>query len=137
MNLESKFTILASVLAFLIYGAWAAYVNSEYGTAVYVKAGLGQGLYALLATWIMTALTQATFVKAGADGRALLLAFLAGFAVMLAIPLTIHFFLDTPDVLEAITPGLIWGSGYLLVVLNVTQKQQKNLQARLGVVTAE
>lgn len=126
MRLASKITFLAPALAFLIYGAWAAFVNSEYGAEVYLKAGLGQGMYALFATWIITALTQTTFIKAGADGRAVVLAFLAGFAVMLAIPLSVHSLLQTPDVLQAITPGLIWGSGYLLVVLKVTHKQQKN-----------
>lgn len=93
-----------------------------------LKAGLGQGLYALFSTWIVTVVTQKTFVKIGADWRGLVAGFIGGFAVMVAIPLLIHGFLGTPDVLEAIAPGLVWGSLYVMFVLRISYKQQQSLE---------
>ena len=119
-----NWSILAPVLAFFIYGGWAAFVNSEYGTTVWLKAGLGQGCYALFSTWIVTLVTQKTFTRVGADWRGFVLGFVAGFAIMVAIPLFIHNVLGTPDILEAIAPGLVWGSFYVMFVLRVTYKQQ-------------
>ena len=57
--------ILAAILAFLIYGSWAGWVNSEYGSAVALRAGLGQGINAFFSTWAVTAVARKMLEKIG------------------------------------------------------------------------
>lgn len=116
------------ILAFFIYGGWAAFVNSEYGSVVWIKAGLGQGMYALFSTWVVTTVTQKAFSRFRSGWQAFLVGFIAGFGVMLAIPLVIHHFLATPDVFEAIAPGLAWGSLYVIFVLRMSQKEKQEIE---------
>lgn len=121
--------VLAGVLAALVYGSWAAFVNSEHGTAMSVKAGLGQGSYALFSTWIVTAAAIRSLNYFGYAPRDKLLAFTLTFLIMLMIPVVIHALLGTEDVLEAITPGLIWGSFYIGAVLRIQQPPNTGLES--------
>ena len=52
--INRKLFRLAPLLAAVVFGGWAAFVNSEYGLFVLVRSGLGQGVYAFFSTWIVT-----------------------------------------------------------------------------------
>lgn len=119
---SEKANIFAAILAFLIYGSWAGWVNSEYGLAITLRAGLGQGIYAFFSTWVVTAVARKILYKYGLNWKGMLISFLVTFLVMLAFPVVIHNILMTPDIIEAILPGLIWGSGYIAVVIWLTRK---------------
>jgi len=103
----------APLLAALVFGSWAAFVNSEYGLYVAMRSGIGQGTYALFSTWIVSRTAGAVFSFTGNGAQSVLLSFVASFLVMVSIPLTIHHALGTPEVLDAILPGILWGSGYI------------------------
>ena len=114
---SEKANIFAATLAFLIYGSWAGWVNSEYGLVISLRAGLGQGVYAFFSTWVVTAVARKILYKFGLNWKGMLMSFLVTFQVMLAFPVVIHNILMTPDIIEAILPGLIWGSGYIAGVI--------------------
>lgn len=117
---SEKANIVAAVLALLVYGTWAGWVNSEYGLAVALRAGFGQGIYAFISTWVVTAFARKVLAKFGPNWKGILISFSSTFVVMLAFPVVIHNLLMTPDILEAILPGLIWGSGYIGVVIGIS-----------------
>lgn len=100
-----------------MYGGWAAFVNADHGAAMAWRAGLGQGSYAFVSTWLVTAMARGALERLGISPIGLVLSFLLSFAVMLGFPLMIHAGLGTIDVWEAIAPGLVWGSGYIAFVL--------------------
>ena len=108
---------IAPLLAAVIFGGWAAYVNSDYGMAVLVRSGLGQGTYALFSTWIVnkTVAGLLTFLK-GNSAR-MIMSFVGSFLVMISIPIAVHHIIRTPEVVNAILPGALWGSGYILAIL--------------------
>ncbi|MDT8398567.1 MAG: hypothetical protein RQ899_08140 [Pseudomonadales bacterium] len=118
--------LLTASLAFVVYGSWAAYVNSEYGLEALLRAGLGQGLYAFFSTWLVTAAARTFLQKIGYNRKGLFISFLLTFCVMLAIPVTLHTLLRTRDVWEAILPGLIWGSVYILLVLRLSYQTDRD-----------
>lgn len=109
----------------LVYGAWAAFVNLDHGSEMALRAGLGQGAYAFASTWLVTGTAQHLLARLGYRPRGLLLSFLITFSVMLSIPLLIHTLLGTADIGEAILPGLLWGSGYILLVLRLELRRQR------------
>ena len=114
-NIFSSTPLLAAV----VFGSWAAFVNSEYGLLVLIRSGLGQGIYAFFATWIVTrtATNAFAFAFAGDGPYGLVMSFVASFLVMISFPLTIHHALGTPEILNAILPGVLWGSGYIVTYL--------------------
>ena len=107
------------------YGSWAIYANFEHSTHKWVMAGTIQGVYAFLSTLFITHIAHWVFLKYHCGIRGVLAGFLASFVVMVTIPLSVHNLLHTPDIWQTITPGLIWGSIYLLgflFSLNVKSK---------------
>ena len=108
---------MAPVLAAVVFGSWAAFVNSEYGLLVLIRSGLGQGIYAFFATWIVTRTAANVFAFTGGGPHGLIMSFIASFLVMICFPLTIHHALGTPEILNAILPGVLWGSGYIFTYL--------------------
>ena len=125
--------IIAGTLAFIIYGSWAAWVNSEYGIEVSLRAGLGQGIYAFFSTWFVTAVARNMLARYGAGWFGKAISFTTAFLVMLAFPAVIHNVLRTPDIIEAILPGLIWGSGYIGFVIWVSAKTSVSKESDPGV----
>lgn len=108
--------------AMVIYGGWAVFANFEHGRAAWLTAGVIQGFYAFASTLTVTVIAKKAFFKFGCGTKGLLLGFLTSFFIMLLFPLTIHTVAGTPDIIETITPGLIWGSGYLAIYLYLTQR---------------
>lgn len=104
-------------LAAAVFGGWAAFVNLGHGGGVAARAGLGQGGYALVATWLVTGTAVSVLRLGGGGWRGAGLAFPAAFSVMVTLPLAVHLSLGTPEIAAAMTPGLLWGSGYVIVLL--------------------
>lgn len=94
-----------------------------------IRAGLGQGAYAFVSTWLVTLSSRKLLVAFGANIKGLVISFVLTFAVMLLLPLTLHQLLGTLNIWAAILPGLLWGGGYIAVVLfldyRILLKQQK------------
>jgi len=104
-------------LAASVFGGWAAFVNREYGLFVSMRSGMGQGIYALFSTWIVSRSAETVFSFSGSGAQAVLLSFVASFLLMISFPLTIHQVLGTPEILNAILPGILWGSGYIVTYI--------------------
>ena len=102
-----------ALLAALVYGAWAAFVNSEHGNQAALKAGLVQGSYAFVSTWLISFIAKSMLAYWGYSQGVRWSAMSVSWLVMLAIPVLLHTWQQTPDLLEAILPGLAIGSLYL------------------------
>jgi len=114
-----------AILAAVVYGAWAGFANSEHGFSIWVKAALVQAIYAFASTLSITHIAQFVFLKFKCGFSGIVTGFLASFIVMIATPLLVHNAVGTPDIWEAILPGMIWGSIYLagfLISLDVKMR---------------
>lgn len=131
-NLWPKWLALIGVpaLAFFVYGSWAAYANSDHGYGVALRSGLGQGIYAFFSTWLITYVAQLSFLRLGKGKTAGLMGFSVSVALMLFIPLSVHAAIQTPNVWQAITPGLVWGAAYVAVFLWHLYRREQQLQAQ-------
>ncbi len=117
LSKEKRAALFTAVVAAAGYGGWAAYANYEHGAHAWMMAGFIQASYAFFSTFFITHVAQRAFIKYDCGIRGVLAGFGASFVVMLAIPIIVHSFAGTPDVLQTILPGLVWGSIYLLGVL--------------------
>ncbi len=109
--------LLIPLLAGLVYGVWAGFANSEHGFSVALRSGMGQGLYAFFSTWLVTSVARRSYYFFGCGKKGGFLGFAISFLVMLTLPLSVHAALATPNVWQAISPGLVWGSGYIAFYL--------------------
>lgn len=125
--ISARLLRFAPLIAAIVFGGWAAFVNSEYGLFVLLRTGLGQGLYALFSTWIVSKTAADVYRFAGGKLRGFVAAFIASFMIMISIPLAIHYLLRTPEIFVAILPGIIWGSGYIAMYLWVLSKDDTTL----------
>lgn len=117
-NQNSKHSIIISaILAAVGYGGWAVYINFEHGQQACITAGLVQGTYAFASTLFITKVAHFVYQKCGYGKRGIIFGFFTSFLAMLIFPLTLHTLAATPNIIETILPGLIWGSIYLMGVL--------------------
>jgi hypothetical protein len=117
--------LLSALAATLVYGSWAAYANFEHGRHAWVMAASVQGIYAFISTLSITGVAHWIYNKAGCGNKGIAIGFGASFMVMLAIPISVHSFVGTPDIIQTILPGAIWGAMYLLGYLLVQEKARK------------
>lgn len=115
---------IIALLASLGYGGWAIYANHEYEPHVWMMAGMVQAIYAFASTYSITYVAQYIFIKYNCGIKGVIAGFGMSFLVMLAIPIAVHSLVGTPDLLQTILPGLIWGSIYLLGFLMSLYKAQ-------------
>lgn len=124
--------ILSALAAMFVYGGWAAYANFEHGRDAWTMAATIQGIYAFISTLSVTVCAQWIYMKCGRGVRGIVLGFSISFVLMLAIPVGVHSLAGTPDILQTILPGLIWGALYLLSYLVLQEKSFK--QSKSGAV---
>lgn len=122
---RSLIPYLNALAAMLVYGAWAIFANFEHGRSAWLMAGVIQGIYAFGSTLTVTVVARWAYLRAGAKLRGILCGFGLSFLVMLIIPVAVHSIAGTPNILQTILPGLIWGSGYLIGYLLLTEKNSK------------
>lgn len=118
---------VAPILAALIYGVWAGWVNAEHGNHIALRVGIIQAVYAFVSTLTVAEAAKWMYRKLSPSLLHLTLTFFATFGVMLGFPLVVHYLAMTPDILEAILPGLLWGSLYILVLLISLDMQARPL----------
>ena len=113
---------LSALAAMFVYGGWAAYANFEYGRDVWLVSATVQGVYAFISTLTVTVCAQWVYMKCGRGARGIVVGFGISFILMLSIPVGVHSLVGTPNIVQTILPGLIWGALYLLGYLALQEK---------------
>ena len=120
-NMRNRLTLLAPWIAGLFYGSWAAYSNIEHGNSAALTALTIQGGFAMLSTWLLTSFISWSIQRQHPNPKPWF-TFLQTAALLIGIPAIAHNVLGTPDILQAMLPGLIVGNGYsLFVIQQMTQ----------------
>ena len=118
MNLKQRLSLLtpylAPYVALLAYGGWAAFSNMAFGMKPMLLAFLVQGSFAFVSTWLLTKLVIALLKQQ--SGRRMPVFLLCSF-LLAAIPASLHALAGTPNIFQAMLPGLILGNGYLWLLL--------------------
>jgi hypothetical protein len=107
---ELRRSMIMAAIAFLAYGAWAAYANWDHGAAAYVPSALTQGVISFLVTAFLTLGMEAVFrrMRPGwARFGVTALGPQTGVAIATA---TAHYAVGTPEILTTMAPSLILGT---------------------------
>ena len=109
-------SVVNAFVGFFVYGCWAIGVNLMHGRESAIKAGLVQGVYSFLLTFVMTLLIESVFsVVHQKSGRRFL-------AAMLTITVTclivfsgswfVNYLAGTPEIFNTVILGYILGGAY-------------------------
>lgn len=107
----------APVFAFLAYGSWATWVNCQSQAQNFISAGVVQGCYAFVSTLLLEISALKIFRLFKSRSHAKLITYVLCLALMVALPILIHFLNHTHEIFYSILPGAIIGSVYLFLLL--------------------
>ena len=103
------------------YGGWAAYSHWEFARSVIITAFAIQGGFAFSSTWLLNASVLWMIGKQQPTPKPVL-TFCICFAALLAIPVSLHLAAGSPNMWQAILPGLTIGSAYAAWVIRASLK---------------
>jgi hypothetical protein len=120
-----KITLLkfAPLLAFLVYGTWATFVNYWAHADNFILSGIAQGSYAFATTYLLKLSVLKIYQKLQQTRLALLYTFASSFILLVSIPTLIHLLANTKEIFYSILPGAIIGGVYLMLILKYEVKR--------------
>ena len=107
-------------LAFVLQGAWAAYVSWSHGPAVWLRAALLHGLLCAGMTLISTSLMESLFALVGNPALGFVCAVLGTALIMLGGAALVHVLNGTPSIAATMAPliaiGIPFYCSYCLLI---------------------
>lgn len=112
MNKRVSYELWSALMAFLLWGGWAFYVNEGAGFAVGLASGVVQGAASFVITLLMV--RSVTYLYGHLTGRLLRLALPATITVATtgAMLVVIHRMVGTPHIIATIGPALMVGLAF-------------------------
>ncbi len=109
-------SLAAGILALLVYGGWAYYINSGYGVATGFRAATVQGSYSMALTLSTTLLMEGLYrsLQSPDSMRGLLLTILLTCLMTFSTAFLINWIFGTPRILLTILPGFLIGTVYTI-----------------------
>ena len=106
--------LVPALLALLIYGSWAFYVNWSHGVSYAVSAFVAQGIASFATTLLLTRLIEFLYHRFPNRVSKAALTPVASIGVIGLALYAIHALSRTPDILLTITPSMLIGFAYCL-----------------------
>ncbi len=116
---ELKKDLPFALLAFVFWGAWAYYANSEAGFSVAWVSALSQGLFSMMMTFFIGFVTVALFHRFASPLTQLLMPSLLVLMMTSVCLSLLHVAIGTPELLLTISPAL--AVGYLFSLFKTIQ----------------
>ena len=105
-------TARLSVLAFAVYGGWAAWANHEHGVAIAARSLLVQGMSSATTTLVMSGVIEALSARIGVGFvRGLVTSAVATLAAT-SLHVSLHAALGTPEIARTVMPSVIMGFAF-------------------------
>ncbi len=123
-------SIISGLAAFLIYGSWAYFANSDHTHFIASKAALTQGSYSFMVTLTLSLLMETIFSLLDKPRLRFATTFISSSLLLYFTSWLINKLLGTPNILATIAPGTSIGTVYIFIyTLNLhrqtTKAQQK------------
>jgi len=124
-----KRSLVNALIGFLVYGGWGVLVNLMHGQDPAIKAGLVQGSYSFVLTFIMTMLMESVFGYLYNLSKHDILS--ASGTVVLTCGLVfsgswfVNYLADTPEIFNTVILGYVLGGLYSLFYVVVLVQQRR------------
>lgn len=122
-------SFVSAILGLIVYGGWAIAVNLMHGDSLAFKAGLVQGSYSFLLTFVSTMLIEISYRRIARFMDSAFLAIVV--TVMLCCGLIfssswlVNYLFATPEIFKTVVLGYVFG-GIYCVVYTVALARENN-----------
>lgn len=103
---STKFNFLSAILAFLLWGSWAYYVNFSVSIKNGVISGLAQGTVSLVLTFFVISLTTTLYNFFDGKLKKNILTPIIVVFLLQTLLVSIHSLIGTPNILKTTIPPL-------------------------------
>lgn len=114
-KLDQHFNLLSALFAFLVWGGWAFYVNDD-SISTRIISGLGQGIISCTLTLLLIKMVTKTYYLLPKERRYLLLPAFIMFIFIGIISSSIHYLINTPNIIQTIAPSVLMSFGFCVMV---------------------
>ena len=101
-----RYDKLSAILAFIIWGGWAFYMNGDLGIEVRIKSGLAQGAASLIITLIMVRAVAGIYCWLPNNSLRLVLPAVITVCITGSGLVLVHTIVGTPRIFSTIFPAL-------------------------------
>lgn len=123
-------SLLSAFGAFIVYGGWGYYVNSNHAPQVSFKAGFVQGTYSFLLTMMMTLLIEAIYnlISRYVNAKKLtqVMTILITCLLIFSTSWWVNVLAGTPEIFNTVILGYVFGGvftvSYVFSVLGVNSR---------------
>ena len=117
-------------IGLLFYGAWAFWVNYDYGQALALKAAVTQGSYSFVITLVLALIVEWLFLGLKKWPFHLFFIGLITCCLLYLTSWSLNYFVGTPNILMTILPGAAVSTVYTIIYivgLNKLDKYKKTI----------
>ena len=123
-------SVISAFGAFIVYGGWGYYVNSNHALQVSSKAGFVQGTYSFLLTLMMTILIEAiySFISRHVKTKNLpkIMTIFITCLIIFSTSWWVNVLAGTPEIFNTVILGYVFGSvftiSYVFIVLGLNSR---------------
>jgi len=105
-RISRRYEKFSAIMAFIIWGGWAFYVNGDLGIEVRITSGLAQGTASLIITLIMVRAVAGIFYRLPNNPLRLVLPAVITVCITGSGLVLVHTFVGTPRIVPTIFPAL-------------------------------
>jgi len=125
---QAKLRLLVPPLAgFCFYGAWAFYVNMDYGSSMGITAAMTQGSYSFVVTLLLAVLVERLFVRFQNITFGAFWVGLIAITLLGVVSWAVNALVGTPKIIWTILPGLtvsaIYTTMYIMTLSKLANKE--------------
>jgi len=106
INTSKRFTYISALLAFILWGGWAFYINGEFGNKSRILSGITQGTCSFIITLLMTKVIAYQYNQFSRMVCKILFPPIITVSITGTLLVLIHNKVGTPAIFETVSPAL-------------------------------
>ncbi len=112
-------SLVGALIGFVFYGGWAILVNFMHGKESAIRAGLVQGIYSFILTFVMTLLLESLFYRIKRilkdDWGTCMVTVIVSCSIVFTGSWLVNYWSGTPEIFKTVVLGYILGGLYSIV----------------------
>ncbi len=121
-----SYQIFSATFAFILWGGWGYYVNSNHSNFTGLTSGLTQGIISFVLT--LSVVYLVTYFYNRIPQKVLRISFppIAAIMCFSGVSASVHYFADTPHILISMSPSLLMALIFAYLTIYQLEKRQGN-----------
>ena len=120
------YNIISALLAFLLWGGWALYANSDHGRMAAISSSVVQGFFSFGMTFVMVYAVSWVYHRIPEGMLQMCVPSVVVCGCTGSVLYMVHHYFGTPEIIKTILPPLIVGFGFCLFTTYKVRKSKEH-----------